>query len=242
MRCGRGETVAARVAVAAAFTAVLGRYEDLLPRESIRRILTQLRTFLLSMAKFGAVGKPPRGRSVESGHQRPWLEAAGAAAIKQGDEPLRCEGCAAACEPADYRGAATTGCSDTAEATPTCSTCGRRLGRASEPAGRAVESEEEARQRVAYMIQGTLEALMAHVCCKLEQLKLVRCPANTQSTQPDSNACIVPRSDVITLAICCMYASAWFPMYCSPPSQLPLGASTTMLALYCGKYTRQTLM
>lgn len=186
MRCGRGETVEARVAVAAAFTAVLGRYEDLLPRESIRRILTQLRTFLLSMAKFGAVGKPPRGRSVESGHQRPWLEAAGAAAIEQGDEPLRCEGCAAAREPADCRGgaaAAATGCSDTAEATPTCSTCGRRLGRASEPAGRAVESEEDARQRVAYMIQGTLEALMATVCRKLEQIKLVCCPANTQSTQ-----------------------------------------------------------
>lgn len=203
VRCGCGDTVEAAAAVASVFAGVVGRYEALLPRDSLRRILLQLQTLIVSMTQMRnrpgqlrQAQQPHAVRSVQGGPQRAMLEGGRAGAHGCEDPEPRCEHCSAECE--DSGGGAGGGVSGGRAGegtggphTGVCAACGRSLRQAGGEAEGAAAEEggRESGPRVAAAIQGTTEALLATLAGKLAQLKVVRCCRACQACLPSLHAC-----------------------------------------------------
>lgn len=223
VRCGCGDTVEASAAVEAVFAGVVGRHEALLPRDSLRRILLQLQTLILTMTNPGErpgqqrqKRDPHAARSVEGGPRREMLGGARAGVQGHEDADLRCEHCDARCE--DSTGGADAGfaggsAGESAEGphAGVCGACGRSYQRDGSEGDGASEAEggRESGARVAAAIQGTTAALMAVLAGKLAQMKLVRCCQDVLTTAglpfstagDDAGACLVQCPRALACAV-----------------------------------------
>lgn len=195
VRCGRGRVAAAAAAVPEVFTAVVNRYEGLVPRASVRRILLQLRALLTNMTS--RLLQQDGEKLAGAAQQAACLEgpgphdvccgggSSGAASPSDGSRWGDLSGSRSAAEgsvgePQDAR-ADMHGGAAAAEVggrlTVPRETCGDGGGGGASRAGPAdavVTRGEGSESRVAQAIQATLEALMASLQRKLASMKQVR--------------------------------------------------------------------
>eukprot|EP00892_Ulva_mutabilis_P009769 jgi/Ulvmu1/7164/UM034_0072.1 len=175
VRCGRGGLIAASTAVAALFHAVVDRYEGLIPRDSIRRILLQLRTLLVNMAKTSFSGGGAAGAAQHAARlTAPELVHAGGSGDRVACEEIA--RCCEYCSPSAARAAAEHSRHPTAGG-DVCRACGRGLGPPEGKGTGAAGSGEGGESKVSQSIQGTMEALMTTLHAKLAGMAQHACPS-----------------------------------------------------------------